>query len=272
MALRVARGLFRLWLVLSVLWIGGVGAVTWRDFPDEPWGLNDPIVEEAPSKPRSDEFNPNEYLASKFAEDRRSAIRHASLLAFVPPSLLAFVPPAFVLALGSALVWAFRGFRWTMIEAIKLVGSIIGLLTGIAYFYDRMAKGRPIASLSIAKHGSQKIACIRISNVSNYDVAIIDATVAPPSVYFLTEDLETKNLLEGAAGQRPYFMLKPREEKTLVIAPLFKDGKEIADTADIGVKFRISWRSGNATWLPQVPVRVSTSTSMVRKYATQREG
>jgi hypothetical protein len=25
MALRVARGLFRLWLVLSVLWIGGVG-------------------------------------------------------------------------------------------------------------------------------------------------------------------------------------------------------------------------------------------------------
>jgi hypothetical protein len=35
MALRVARGLFRLWLVLSVLWIGGVGVVTWREYPDE---------------------------------------------------------------------------------------------------------------------------------------------------------------------------------------------------------------------------------------------
>ena len=103
MALRVARGLFRLWLVLSVLWISGVGVVTWREFPEEPWGLNDPMVEEAPSKPRSDEFNPNEYLAFKFAEERRSAIWHASLLAFLPP--------AFVLALGSALVWAFRGFR-----------------------------------------------------------------------------------------------------------------------------------------------------------------
>ena len=44
MALRVARGLFRLWLVLSVLWIGGVGVATWRDFADKkPW-LNDPIV------------------------------------------------------------------------------------------------------------------------------------------------------------------------------------------------------------------------------------
>jgi hypothetical protein len=32
MALRVARRLFRLWLVASVLWIGGVG-ITW------PWGL-----------------------------------------------------------------------------------------------------------------------------------------------------------------------------------------------------------------------------------------
>jgi hypothetical protein len=56
MALRVARGLFRLWLVLSVLWIGGVVFV-----------------------------------------------RHGILLALVPP--------AFVLALGSALVWASKGFR-----------------------------------------------------------------------------------------------------------------------------------------------------------------
>jgi hypothetical protein len=33
MALRVARGLFRLWLVLSVLWIGGVAVETWWTFP-----------------------------------------------------------------------------------------------------------------------------------------------------------------------------------------------------------------------------------------------
>ena len=33
MALRLARGLFRLWLVLSVLWIGGVGYVTWQTLP-----------------------------------------------------------------------------------------------------------------------------------------------------------------------------------------------------------------------------------------------
>ena len=45
MAVRIARGLFRLWIVLSVLWIGGVAAVTWWTFPppeltDEEVGLN----------------------------------------------------------------------------------------------------------------------------------------------------------------------------------------------------------------------------------------
>jgi hypothetical protein len=34
---------------------------------------------------------------------RRSTIWHANFLAFLPP--------AFMLAFGSALVWAFRGFR-----------------------------------------------------------------------------------------------------------------------------------------------------------------
>src|SRR6266545_2014516 len=78
MALRVVRGLFRLWLVLSVLWIGGVGVMTWPA------------------------FDPDAYL-----EGRPQPIRWSAAEA----ALLSFAPPAFMLALGSALVWAFRGFR-----------------------------------------------------------------------------------------------------------------------------------------------------------------
>jgi hypothetical protein len=45
MAVRVARGLFRLCIIVSVLWIGGVAAATWKTFPpaeltDEEVGLN----------------------------------------------------------------------------------------------------------------------------------------------------------------------------------------------------------------------------------------
>jgi hypothetical protein len=82
-----------------MLWIGGVSYVTWRDFPEEDWGLSDPIVGEAPSETEER----RSAILAKLAEERRSAIWHASRLAVLPP--------AFVLALGSALVWAFRGFR-----------------------------------------------------------------------------------------------------------------------------------------------------------------
>jgi hypothetical protein len=55
MALRVARGLFRLWLVLSVLWIGGVGVVTFPVTPD--WAIKC-------ERPKLD-FDPDAYLAGK---------------------------------------------------------------------------------------------------------------------------------------------------------------------------------------------------------------
>jgi hypothetical protein len=37
MALRVARGLLRLWAVLSALWIGGVAVAAWWKFPVNDW-------------------------------------------------------------------------------------------------------------------------------------------------------------------------------------------------------------------------------------------
>jgi hypothetical protein len=108
MALRVARGLFRMWLVLSVLWIGGVGYVTWSRAPvyDFDWVMPSelPTIEEA--NKRSKPFDPDWWLRERRDEERRAAIK-----AIWHAGLLALLPPAFLLALGSALVWAFRGFQ-----------------------------------------------------------------------------------------------------------------------------------------------------------------
>jgi hypothetical protein len=102
MALRVARGLFRLWLVLVVLCIGGVGVVTWGTFPAE-----DPVRASVTFRLTSDlklgTARGLDGSKNSWARNKRAAIQHSILLAFVPP--------AFVLALGSVLVWAFRGFR-----------------------------------------------------------------------------------------------------------------------------------------------------------------
>jgi len=159
-----------------------------------------------------------------------------------------------------------------MIEEIKLIGSIVGLITGVFVgvfmVYDRWAKSRPVASFTVIKQGTRELAAIRITNIGDYDIAVQNGTVRP-SVYFLTEDMETRSLLEGAAGQKPYFMLKPREEKQLIIAPHYSDGKA-RDLTQQNVRFRFSWRRCNATWLPQIPVFVWTSTSTIRKYTSER--
>jgi hypothetical protein len=98
MALRLARGLFRLWLVLSVLWIGAVGVYEWWTLPAG--SLQQALIwgpcEGPPTPP--DELQRAPWLIAQ-CEDVRSA------------SLLALLPPAFAFALGSALVWALRGFR-----------------------------------------------------------------------------------------------------------------------------------------------------------------
>jgi hypothetical protein len=101
MALRIARGLFRLWLILSVLWIGGVGFVTWGTFIWPEVVVCEEVEAPPPGSclPRSIILR----LGPEWDKDRHAAFQFALLLALAPP--------AFVLALGSALVWAFRGFR-----------------------------------------------------------------------------------------------------------------------------------------------------------------
>jgi hypothetical protein len=100
MALRVARGLFRLWLVLSVLWIGGVGVATWRTFPIPVL----PSICDLPANERSEDWD------CSFSWLQR--VKAPFVMDIIQDNiLLALVPPIFVLALGLALVWAFRGFR-----------------------------------------------------------------------------------------------------------------------------------------------------------------
>ena len=105
MALRVARGLFRLWLILSVLWIGGVGYVTWQTVPSADSSAVGMEAErlDTEMKTQNIEIAPWE----KYKRAHEALVYEHLWYA----SVFAIAPPAFVLALGSALVWAFRGFR-----------------------------------------------------------------------------------------------------------------------------------------------------------------
>jgi hypothetical protein len=107
--------LFRLWLILSVLWVGGVSYVTWQTFPEDEYvlpsergsgaaapstGMFDDLI---PKRGEAPPFDPSKPYTVVRSKERWEAIRLGSVIALVPP--------VFLLALGSALVWAFRGFR-----------------------------------------------------------------------------------------------------------------------------------------------------------------
>jgi hypothetical protein len=101
--MRYARGMFRLWLVLSCFWIAIVAIIFYSNWPS-------PTVPEQASK--------SEYVP-EWARDPTNAFAD-----FVPvdqkpdPSVLvrsaaelAFVPPALIFVVGIGLTWALRGFR-----------------------------------------------------------------------------------------------------------------------------------------------------------------
>jgi hypothetical protein len=85
------RGLFRMWVVLSVCWIVAVGAIAWSGMPRNYQG---------------DEEHPT---GRSFID--RIVREHEREQDIKLGVAIAFVPPIIVLALGAATAWAIKGFR-----------------------------------------------------------------------------------------------------------------------------------------------------------------
>jgi hypothetical protein len=155
-----------------------------------------------------------------------------------------------------------------MIEAIKLVGSIVGLLTGIFTVYDRYVRGRPIASLSFGTEGTRKYARIRIGNGGAHEMVVLSVKCSP-DVYRLSSDMETRNVIQAAMGREQFFTLKPSESSELFLVSRVVNGLAL-EVKPQRVTFSISWRRGNSTWLPQIPVFVRTDTQTIRKFGLEQ--
>jgi len=87
------RGLLRLWLILSLIWIGGVAFQTWRDIPRDDW------VQSDVNEPNDDQYG---VPVGIFDQIVRLVIGRGAKLAFIPPII--------VLACGLAYICALRSF------------------------------------------------------------------------------------------------------------------------------------------------------------------
>ena len=111
--MRILRGLFRLWVVASVIWMLSVGVMTWLTWPVEPKASSETVVLENgyakppfdPSKPFTDVATGQMWANARalFEAERRDAV--------VKGASIAIAPPLVVFILGMALLWVVRGFR-----------------------------------------------------------------------------------------------------------------------------------------------------------------
>jgi hypothetical protein len=118
MALRIAHGFFRLWLLVSVIWILIAGPFMWwvlvnptlnhekwsRGPGDSEWMVIDPKAGFKPMPLNS---------APKISENAlviKPTAKHTLIEAITWLVLMAFGPPALVLVIGLALGWTLRGF------------------------------------------------------------------------------------------------------------------------------------------------------------------
>jgi hypothetical protein len=82
----------------------------------------------------------------------------------------------------------------------------------------------------------------------------------------LAKNLNTRTIIKGVMGKSPKLLLKPDEEKSLIIAPLF-DGSIAREVSQAGrVNFYVNWRSGNSTWWWRRAVPVCTHTETIRLF------
>ena len=137
--------------------------------------------------------------------------------------------------------------------------AYVGLLTGVFTFWDRYAKGRPIAFLVF----EAKEARLRISNPGDYSIFILSAKTTP-KVFFLSRGSDIRTIIEDQLSDITYWPIEPKGIAEFVIRDRFEDSRKLS-LIDQRVRFSVGWRRGSTTWLWQLPVNVRTETSTIKE-------
>jgi hypothetical protein len=153
-----------------------------------------------------------------------------------------------------------------MLEAIKLIGAIAGLLTTAFVVWDRWARGRPLAWVTAKKLGVNPYKYIRIKNPGPADVFILAVRAYPPKVYSIAKDHSTKAIVGAASFNLDVnVVLWQGEVRDLPIIDVSKPDQR--NVADQSVRFVIYWRKTSSSYLRQVPVIIMTSTGDIERIA-----
>jgi hypothetical protein len=154
-----------------------------------------------------------------------------------------------------------------MLEAITVVGAIVGLATGLFTVWDRWTRGRPLAWVTAEKFGANPLEYIRIKNPGPGDLFILGVRAYPPKIYGVSRDHSGRAIADALSFNIDVnVLLGPGETRDLPIID-GRDPRISKDAPSRRVCFLIYWRKTSSSWLPQAPVPVITSTQDIQRIA-----
>lgn len=158
-----------------------------------------------------------------------------------------------------------------LIETIKIVGSISGLLTGGFLLYDRLIRSRPIAYLGVSDFKAD----LRFKNITHESVIIDEIKITPDYLrparandLITTNEERQKVLYPTMAGKDDprfvgeFIMLKPQEERRF---PLHRLGAFELAKDDERVVIRCRWENTRRPWFTKRFVIVRTTVGRLKR-------
>jgi hypothetical protein len=142
-----------------------------------------------------------------------------------------------------------------------VLGSTVGLLTGLYTLFDRLWRERPLVSLGKAE--DKDSLALRVKNIGLHDVVIDAHSVLPGGIYSLSASSDLHDVLDAAAGVSFVRLLAPGMDTELRVVPLYKDGRRLDENKHT-VLFLVFWRRTRSMWLPQPPLGICIRTDKLR--------
>jgi hypothetical protein len=147
------------------------------------------------------------------------------------------------------------------IEAIKLLGGILGIATAAFIVFDRVVRGRPIFAVhAVPRVAGDNYLFLRIKNVLDEDVVIENWRITPP-LLGLSTDTSVRAIAGAVLGTIPMAIVPPLGELKLALlilgAATNNKNQTVAISAD--------WNTTRHPWLFTRHVKIRITVARVEE-------
>jgi hypothetical protein len=134
------------------------------------------------------------------------------------------------------------------------VGSIVAFATAAFTLWDRLARARPIAFFGDEGLLGNSLTYIQVKNTSEVDILILRFHCWP-AIFKVSRGSGVKEIVQALTDRPAVTIIVPGDQWKFQ----FMKGPYSGEESIGRIHVLISWRKSNCTWLPQVPVWLSTT-------------